>query len=220
MAKYLDDNGLLYFWQKIKNAFVSKETGKGLSTNDYTTAEKNKLAGLNNYTLPKASDDTLGGVKVGEGLSIDNDGVLSADVSGDIPTKTSDLTNDSGFITNATNGLVNYELKTATGNSVELSINTTTYVMTLNLKNSAGTVISTDTVDLPLESMVVSGSYNDTTKKIVLTLQGGSTVEFSVADLVSGLVSESSLATTLQNYVLNTDLVAITNAEIDTIVAS
>jgi hypothetical protein len=28
---------------------VDKETGKGLSTNDYTTAEKNKLAGLENY---------------------------------------------------------------------------------------------------------------------------------------------------------------------------
>ena len=37
----LNENGLLYFWQKIKNLFVQKETGKGLSTNDYTTAEKN-----------------------------------------------------------------------------------------------------------------------------------------------------------------------------------
>lgn len=28
---------------------VDKVSGKGLSTNDYTTADKNKLAGLNNY---------------------------------------------------------------------------------------------------------------------------------------------------------------------------
>lgn len=28
---------------------VDKQTGKGLSTNDYTTAEKEKLAGLSNY---------------------------------------------------------------------------------------------------------------------------------------------------------------------------
>lgn len=45
---------------------VDKEAGKGLSTNDFTTAEKNKLAGIaenaNNYTLPVASS-TLGGVK-------------------------------------------------------------------------------------------------------------------------------------------------------------
>ena len=31
---------------------VDKVSGKGLSTNDYTTAEKEKLAGLSNYTHP------------------------------------------------------------------------------------------------------------------------------------------------------------------------
>lgn len=31
------------------NTKVDKVTGKGLSTNDYTTVEKNKLAGLVNY---------------------------------------------------------------------------------------------------------------------------------------------------------------------------
>ena len=48
---------------------VDKVSGKGLSTNDYTTAEKNKLAGIadhaNNYILPAASESVLGGVKVG-----------------------------------------------------------------------------------------------------------------------------------------------------------
>lgn len=48
---------------------VDKVSGKGLSTNDYTTTEKNKLAGIaanaNNYTLPKAGAETLGGVKIG-----------------------------------------------------------------------------------------------------------------------------------------------------------
>lgn len=73
----LNENGLLYFWQKIKNLFVQKETGKGLSTNDFTTALKNKLDGLSNYDLPTASADTKGGVKVGAGLAINN-GVLSA----------------------------------------------------------------------------------------------------------------------------------------------
>lgn len=44
--KFAGKNTLLYLWQKIKATFVSKETGKGLSTNDYTTAEKEKLAGI------------------------------------------------------------------------------------------------------------------------------------------------------------------------------
>ena len=59
------------------NNKVDKEVGKGLSTNDFTTAEKEKLEGLNNYTLPIASATVLGGVKVGAGLSVSN-GVLSA----------------------------------------------------------------------------------------------------------------------------------------------
>ena len=35
--------------ESIDNSKVDKVSGKGLSANDYTTAEKNKLAGLSNY---------------------------------------------------------------------------------------------------------------------------------------------------------------------------
>lgn len=60
---------------------ADKVSGKGLSANDYTTAEKTKLAGIaagaNKYTLPIASAQMLGGVKVGTNLSISS-GVLSA----------------------------------------------------------------------------------------------------------------------------------------------
>lgn len=80
MSKYLDSNGLLYLWGKIKalvGGKVDKVEGKGLSANDFTTEEKTKLAGLENYTLPAATADTLGGVKVGAGLAISG-GVLSA----------------------------------------------------------------------------------------------------------------------------------------------
>ena len=43
---FLDLDGLTKYHNLSKNKFVSKETGKGLSTNDYTTEEKNKLAGI------------------------------------------------------------------------------------------------------------------------------------------------------------------------------
>lgn len=76
--KFLDSNGVLYLWQKIVGAFVKKENGKGLSTNDFTDEQKAKLAGLENYELPKASADSLGGIKVGTGLSVNENGVLSA----------------------------------------------------------------------------------------------------------------------------------------------
>ena len=48
-GKFLDDSGLSYFWGKLKTLFngkVDKVTGKGLSTEDYTTAEKTKLSGI------------------------------------------------------------------------------------------------------------------------------------------------------------------------------
>lgn len=49
MSKYLNEDGVLYLWQKLKALFagkVDKVEGKGLSTNDFTTEEKNKLAGI------------------------------------------------------------------------------------------------------------------------------------------------------------------------------
>ena len=112
--KYLNEDGLLYVVQKIKtwlNGKVDKVDGKTLSTNDYTTAEKEKLAGLTNYTLPTASATTLGGVKVGAGLAI-NSGVLSATGGGTAdsvdwanvqnrPTKVSQFTNDAGYQTSS-----------------------------------------------------------------------------------------------------------------------
>ena len=113
----------------------------------------------------------------------------------DIPTKVSELENDKGYIDNSVSNLVNYELKGKTGTNLGVSIDNTTYVMTIDLKNTAGDVISTGSVDLPLESMVIGASYDDSTKEIVLTLQSGEEVRFSVADLVSGLVSQSTFDT-------------------------
>jgi len=116
MAKYLDNDGLLYLWQKIKMKFatitdleevagnldvvvndldekVDKVTGKGLSTNDYTTAEKNKL------------NDIASGAQVNviETVKVNNTALTpsSKAVNIIVPTKTSDITNDSGFITSA-----------------------------------------------------------------------------------------------------------------------
>lgn len=67
---------------KLNSLFVRKETGKGLSTNDYTAAEKAKLAGVavgaNNYILPAPTASTIGGVKAGNNVTISEDGTISA----------------------------------------------------------------------------------------------------------------------------------------------
>lgn len=68
MAKYLDSDGVLYLWNKIKSAFVKKESGKGLSTNDFTTALMNKLNGIasgaNNYVHPSYTSRASGLYKI------------------------------------------------------------------------------------------------------------------------------------------------------------
>lgn len=146
----------------------------------------------------------------------------------DLPTKTSNLTNDgdgsSKFATESyvnenggkiddikvngnsqtiTNKSVNIIVPvkasdvgalpntTKYASSISMTMDSTTYIVTAQLKDQEGNNLGTaQTIDLPLESVVVSGSYDNTTKKVVLTLKDGSTVEFSVADLVSGLQTE------------------------------
>lgn len=58
MGQFLTKDGLSHVWLTLKsklNAKVDKVDGKQLSTNDYTTAEKNKLAGLSNYSHPTSA---------------------------------------------------------------------------------------------------------------------------------------------------------------------
>ena len=84
------------------------------------------------------------------------------------------------------------------GHDLTLSINPQTYVMTITLVSEDGTVLATRSIDLPLESMVVSGTYDEATKEVVLTLQNGQQVRFSVADLVDGLASQAALDAEMQ----------------------
>lgn len=60
---------------------VDKVEGKGLSTNDYTTPEKNKLAAIeaeaNKYVLPAATASALGGVKIGSNITLADGGTIS-----------------------------------------------------------------------------------------------------------------------------------------------
>ena len=59
---FLDETGLAYFWNQILarlNKFVPAETGKGLSSNDYTTEEKEKLAGVETGANKTTVDSAL-----------------------------------------------------------------------------------------------------------------------------------------------------------------
>lgn len=104
--------------------------------------------------------------------------------------------------------------------ALKLTINSSTFVMTGQLKDQDGNNLGTaQTIDLPLESVVVGGSYNSQTKKVVLTLQNGNTIEFSVADLVSGLQTELSASNKLNPAYIDYDSThaAVTEAQRDQI---
>lgn len=91
---FLDKTGLALVWEKIKTIAagkVDKVDGKGLSTNDYTSDEKTKLANVASGAQ----------VNVIEGIQKNGSTITPVNKIANItvPTATSDLTNDSGFIT-------------------------------------------------------------------------------------------------------------------------
>lgn len=73
-----DLTGQVLILEKTK---VNKVEGKSLSTNDYTTPEKNKLAAIeaeaNKYVLPAATASALGGVKIGSNITLADGGTIS-----------------------------------------------------------------------------------------------------------------------------------------------
>lgn len=71
-------------WAKAstKPTYTASEVGAAPTSHTHT---KSQITDLVEYTLPKATETTLGGVKVGDGLSITTDGTLSANVVGGEP---------------------------------------------------------------------------------------------------------------------------------------
>lgn len=118
--KYVDLEGLSHFKALADNKYVAKESGKGLSTNDYTTAEKTKLAGINegaeanvieNVTV-NGQTATITGKTAS--VTIDTGTIDSISVNGaaqtidanknvdiTVPTNISDLNNDSNFVSDS-----------------------------------------------------------------------------------------------------------------------
>lgn len=90
--EYLDKSGLALLISKIKSALGGKVdvvSGKGLSTNDYTNAEKQKLSGI----ASGAQANVIESVKV-NGTKVEPSS-KAVDIS--VPTEVSQLTNDVGF---------------------------------------------------------------------------------------------------------------------------
>lgn len=220
MGKFLDENGLLYFWQKIVNKFVAKESGKGLSSNDFTSAEKEKLAGIaegaNKYILPTASAETLGGVKVGMGLSVSPEGVLSATGGGEAdavswenvagkPTTIAGYGITDAYTKSEIDGKVSSVYKPGGAlNFADLpepSASNLGYVYSVNdAFTTDDRFLASEPVEYPIGTNVVVVS---------VLVEGLPQYKF---DVLAGFVD-------LSEFMKKTDVVAITNQEIDTIVS-
>ena len=223
---------------------VDKVNGKGLSTNDYTTAEKEKLAGIatgaNNYSLPTASDSVLGGVKIGSNLTITN-GVLSADAQAvdEATTTTSGLMSatdkskldgiDSSADVNVIEAItVNNSATTVSNKTVNITVPTNNNQLT----NGAGYQTASD-VSSAISSAI--GDLEGVEFQVVqaLPVTGDKGVIYLIADTHSDAndyydeyiwLTDSSAYEKIGNtdvdlstYYNTTNLVAITSGEIDTV---
>ena len=166
---------------------VDKVTGKGLSTEDYTTAEQTKLSGI----------EAGAQVNVIEAISLNG-----TDVAPDANKKVA-LT----VITKAVNDLVNYYLKSETYSKTEVD-NIVTAV-----KNSRFEVVSSlPTTDIKTNVIYLvpkATAQTDNAKDEYINLDGTTAGWEKIGDTeidLSGYVTTSALSTTLADYVTTTAL--------------
>lgn len=161
----------------LEKTKVNKVAGKGLSTNDYTTPEKNKLAAIeaeaNKYVLPAATTTTLGGIIVGDRLSIDDTGKLVATYTYTLPTASNTVLGGVKIGSNITNTNGTISLTKANVTSALGVDPTTTYVkkagdtMTGALTNSSTisgskliSTVATDTAPIQVSSTTLCTNLN------------------------------------------------------------
>lgn len=276
--KYVGENALLYLWGKIKTLVgtkVDKVEGKGLSTNDYTSAEKTKLGGIatgaqvnvienvvvNGTSATIANKTATITMETGAIDQIKVNGVAqpiedkAVDIA--VPTKTSDLTNDSNFAVDAsyihtdnnfTNTLktkldgitagaepnviatikVNNTAQTVTDKTVNISVPTNTNQLTngANFQTDAQVQAAINSAlegITGIDFQVVQSLPATGTKGVIYLMSNGSSAASNIYDEYIWLSSSSSyekIGTTqvdLTNYVQFSDLVELTNGEIDNI---
>lgn len=232
MAKYLDENGLLYYNQKLNTKFdgkVDKDGNKVLSDVNFTTAYETKLKGLENYTLPTASAETLGGIKVGAGLTISGEGTLSATGGGTADSVAWENVQDKPT-TIAGYGIADASIS---GQTVTLGSNSVTVPTNNNqLTNGAGyqtasqvqSAIADAVGDITGFDFQIVEELPGTGQKGVIYLISNSGTGQNIYDEYiwtgSGYEKIGTTDVDLSNYWSKTDLVAIQNSEIDDIMGA
>lgn len=206
---------------------VDKVEGKGLSANDYTDEEKAKLGGVeanaNNYTLPDASASVKGGVTVG----------TNVDVSGGKISVKNGTTNQKGVVQLSSATDDTSTAKAATPSAVKAA-----YDLAAGKQSPATSLAgygiqdayTKDEVDAKMSSALEYKGSKDTYADLPTTgNKKGDVWNIVNADAAHGVNAGDNVAwngTTwdvlagtvdLTAYMLASDLVAITNTELDDI---
>lgn len=135
-----------------------------------------------------------------------------------IPEKTSDLNNDSGFITNTVNNLANYYLKAQTYTQTEVD------ALIAAVKNGRFISVATlPTTDIDTKAIYLVPSADPQTTNIkdeYINLDGTSLgwelIGSTEIDL-SGYVTDAELTTALADYTTTTDLTTLLSGKQDTL---
>lgn len=73
----------------------------------------------------------------------------------------------------------------------------------LKLKNAEGDVISTVTIDFPLESLVVDATYDSENRAIVLILDNKDEITIPIGDIFKGLITEENIGEQSVKYAVS-----------------
>ena len=209
-AKKTEALGSLATAQDATKATIHKSTVSGSMSDVYinsatssvagvmSAADKAKLDGIaanaNNYSLPTASASTLGGIKVGSNLSINN-GVLSGTADTHYTSK--------NVVASTTNGTTN---GSATGTVYLNHVETTGLTSSHAIKSGTNTLVSSDasgniTITASNTHVNTAAFTADTDKvTLTLTLNDGSKVTADIPEICNDEGHEATGVLTYAQY--------------------
>lgn len=216
MGNYLDKAGVIYLIGKVKTLLlgkVDKVEGKGLSTNDYTTEEKEKLNGIAAGAKANVKSDW-------EETDARSDAYIKnkPDVNNPILTiQKNGVTVDTYEGNGTDDKVVNIVVPTKTGDLQNTSDFQTKSQVLQAISNAVGDITG---IDFQVVSSLPASGVKGTI--YLVSNNGAGTNSYDEYIWVPANQKFEKIGTTdvdLSGYVKKTDMTAVTNSEIDTMFA-
>lgn len=207
--KYVDSNGLLYFWNKLKNTFVKAEDLSSVATsgsyNDLSnkpsipTVPTNVSSFTNDAGYLTSHQDISGKANSADLATVATSGSYN-DLSNKptiptVPSSVSSFTNDAGYVTSS-------DIDTAVSTAISSLGSVLQFKGTKSSQSAITGLTSASVGDVWINSA-------DNTEYVCITAVSG-TANANAWEKLGPTVD-------LSGYVQSSDLTAVTNAEIDTI---